>query len=142
MQQPEKFICIKYSQVDFLIPNGDVASAVGLNDFDPSLMKGALTGIYDFDEIASLFNESPAQTNLRTMIVLNEKDAEQLSVVTTQECHVCTISLNDFSLFSNNYFENFRKIGLLACIFEDKRIRYLMNVKQTINYMNDLARKR
>lgn len=140
MLQPEKFICISYSQIDFLIPNDEVVSAVGLTDFDPTLMQGSLTGIYDFDAIAAKFQQTPSQTNIRTMVVLNDEGEEKVSVVTTRECRVCTISLENFSLFSDAYFENLHKIGVLACSFEENKIRYLLNVKQTIQYMSGLEK--
>ena len=138
MRQPEKFISIAYQQIDFLIPNDSVISSVGVKDLDMAQLQGGATGIYDFDEIASAFMQSPRESEIKTMIVLKASDGSdnRNSIVTTQECRVCTIRLNEFSLFSDYYSEQFKKFGLLACSFEDERVKFLIDVRKTINYMN------
>ena len=137
MRQPDKFICISYPLIDFLIPNNNVISAVGVKDLDISLMHDQSSGIFDFDEIASAFIQIPRESEIKTMVVLKDDDNSQISIVTTQECHVCTIELNDFSLFSDFYSDQFVKFGLLACKFEDERVSFLMDVKKTIKYMSN-----
>lgn len=136
MRQPEKFVCISYPLIDFLIPNEYVVSAVGVKDLNISLLHDQSSGIFDFDEIASVFTQIPRESEIQTMVVLHDDNNAQMSIVTTQECRVCTIRLNEFSLFSDYYSEQFKKFGLLACSFEDERIKFLIDVRKTINYMN------
>ena len=137
MRQPEKFICISYSQIDFLIPNDYVVSAVGVKDVQIGLMHDQSTGVFDFDDIAAGFSQYPRATHVKTLIVLRDENNNQISIVTTQECKVCTIQLKDFALFSDYYSDSFKQFGFLACTFEDNRMRLLMDVKQTIDFMND-----
>ncbi|MCR5063135.1 MAG: hypothetical protein K6A89_07590 [Treponema sp.] len=136
MLQPEKFVCISYPLIDFLIPNEYVVSAVGVKDLNISLLHDQSSGIFDFDEIASVFTQIPRESEIQTMVVLRDENNVQMSIVTTQECRVCTIRLNEFSLFSDYYSGQFKKFGLLACSFEEERVRFLMDVRKTINYMN------
>ena len=135
MLQPEKFICIEYPQVDFLIPSDYVVSSVGVKDLDISLLHDQSSGIFDFDEIAAGFEQYPRKSDIKTMIVLKSDDNSHMSVVTTQECRVCTIKLKEFGLFSDFYTEQFQRFGILACSFKDNKIQMLMNVKETIDYM-------
>lgn len=137
LQQPEKFICISYSQVDFLIPNAYVSSSVGVKDLNLSLLRDQDSGIFDFDEIASQFIQIPREADIKTMIALKDDGLNHISIVTTQECKVCSISLDEFGLFSDFYSEQFQKLGFLACCFKEDRLRILMDVKKTISYMND-----
>ena len=137
MPQPEKFICITYPQIDFLIPSDYVASSVGVKDLSISLVSDSDSGFFDFDEIASLFIQVPRQSDVKTMIVMKDMGEKRLSLLTTQECKVSTIDLKEFGLFSDFYSEQFKKLGFLACSFKEDRLRILMDVRQTINYMND-----
>lgn len=139
MQQPEKFISIAYQQVDFLIPNDSVISSVGVKDLDMAQLQRGETGIYDFDEIAAAFMQTPHESEIKTMIVLKSgnNSADHISIVTTQECKVCTIPLTKLSLFSDFYSEQFKKLGLFACCFEENRIRLLIDVNTILNYLND-----
>lgn len=137
MRQPDKFICISYPLIDFLIPHDDVLSAVGVKNLDISLMHNQASGIFDFDEIASAFIQIPRESEIKTMVVLKDENNSQISIVTTQECRVCTIQLKDFSLFSDYYSDQFVKFGLLACKFDEDRVSFLMDVKQTIKYMSN-----
>ena len=132
MQKAEKFICISYPKIDFLIPGEFVISAVSISDFDSSMMKGQTTGIFDFDEIASLFAQLPREANIKTMMILKGDDDIPVSVVTAQECKVCAVSLDEFSLFPDFYAEYLKKIGLLACVFENKRIKLLIDIKKVM----------
>ena len=70
MQQPEKFVCIAYPQIDFLIPNNLVVSSVGVKDLTISMLRDQEAGFFDFDEIASQFIQIPRQADIKTMIVL------------------------------------------------------------------------
>ncbi len=135
MHQPEKFICISYPQIDFLIPSDFVISAVSINDLDTSLLQDQTTGIFNFDDIASSFAQNPREANVKTMMVLQGDDDIPVSFVTGQECKVCTVPLNNFALFPDHYAGCLKKIGLLACIFEDERIKFLLDVKQAINHI-------
>ena len=137
MQQPEKFICISYSQVDFLIPSKFVSSSVGVKDLNLSLLRDQDSGIFDFDEIASQFIQIPREADIKTMIALKDEGANHISIVTTQECKVTIISLDEFGLFSDFYSEQFQRMGFLACSFKENRLRILMDVRKTIAYMND-----
>ncbi|MCR4741305.1 MAG: hypothetical protein K5866_00325 [Treponema sp.] len=137
MRQPERFVCITYPQIDFLIPNDYVISCVGVKDLDISLLHDQNSGVFDFDDIASEFNQSPRQSDIKTMIVLKGQNIKNLSIVTTQECRVSTIPLTDFGLFSDAYSYAFENIGILACNFLDGRLRLLINVKNIIDYMNN-----
>ena len=49
MRQRDKFICISYSQIDFLIPNDYVVSAVGVKDVQIGMMHNENSGIFDFE---------------------------------------------------------------------------------------------
>ncbi len=137
MQQPEKFICIPYPQIDFLIPNDSVSSSVGVKDLNIALLRDQDSGIFDFDEIASLFIQIPRDADIKTMIALKEDGKNHLSIVTTQECKVITVKLQDFGLFSDTYSEQFKKLGFLACCFDEDRLKILIDIRQTIHYMND-----
>ena len=137
MQQPETFICISYSQIDFLIPNEYVQSAVGVKDVQIGLMHNENSGIFDFDDIAAGFSQYPRPTHVKTLIVLKDDNNNQVSVVTTQECRVCNVKLEDFKLFSDYYSSGFKQFGFLACAFEDNRMRILIDAMQLIDYMND-----
>ena len=137
MQQPEKFICISYSQVDFLIPSKFVSSSVGVKDLNLSLLRDSDSGIFDFDEIASQFIQIPREADIKTMIALKDEGLNHISIVTTQECKVAIISLDEFGLFSDFYSEQFQRMGFLACSFQENRLRILMDVRKTIAYMND-----
>ena len=137
MPQPEKFICITYPQIDFLIPSDYVASSVGVKDLSISLVSDSDSGFFDFDEIASQFIQVPRQSDVKTMIVMKDMGEKRLSLLTTQECKVSTIDLKEFGLFSDFYSEQFKKLGFLACSFKEDRLRILMDVRQTINFMND-----
>lgn len=137
MQQPETFICISYSQIDFLIPNEYVQSAVGVKDVQIGLLHNENSGIFDFDDIAAGFSQYPRPTHVKTLIVLKDENENQVSIVTTQECKVCTVKLNDFKLFTDCYSAGFRQFGFLACAFEANRMRILIDAMQLIDYMND-----
>ncbi len=141
MPQPDRFISIAYQQIDFLIPNDCVASSVGVKDLDIKQIQGTESGIYDFDEVASVFMQSPHESEIKTMIVLKSEDDENplnhISIITTQECKVCTIPLSELSLFSDFYAEQFKKFGVLACGFKDDKLRILLDVYKTIHYMTD-----
>ena len=141
MRQPEKFISIAYQQYDFLIPNDYVISSVGVKDLDMMQLQNGDSGIYDFDEIASAFSQSPRESEIKTMIVLkasdDENETEHISIITTQECKVATIPLKERSLFSDFYSEQLKKIGILACGFKNEKMRLLLDVNQIIHFMND-----
>lgn len=137
MPQPEKFICIAYPQIDFLIPSNYVASSVGVKDLNLSLLSDHESGFFDFDEIASQFIQIPRESDIKTMIVMKTEGKKHLSILTTQECKVSTIDLREFGLFSDFYSEQFKKLGFLACSFKEDRLRILMDVKQTIEYMSN-----
>ena len=137
MLQPEQFICIEYPQIDFLIPSDYVVSSVGVKDLDISLLHDQTSGIFDFDEIATSFLQIPRESEIKTMIVLKSDSDTHVSVVTTQECRVCKIKLKEFGLFSDFYSEHLQRFGVLACSFKENRLRLLMNIKTTIDYMNN-----
>ena len=139
MLQPEKFICISYSSVDFLIPNDDVASAVGLKESNTEFMLGEGTGIYDFDALAADFEQTKRETNTNTMVMLKDKGEGTLSFVTAQECKVCIIPLQEFNLFSDFYTERLKKYGILACSFVENKARFLIDVKTAIEYKNGIT---
>ncbi len=136
MQQPDKFICISYPQVDFLIPNDYVVSAVGVKDVHVNFMHEQNMGIFDFDDIAVGFHQYPRLTHVKTLIVLKDDEENQVSIVTTQECKVCTINLNKFALFQEPYFAPLKNFGFLACFFEEEKLRILIDVQKTIDYMS------
>lgn len=137
MQQPDQFISISYPQIDFLIPNDFVISAVGVKDVQVNFMHNQNSGIFDFDDIAAGFNQYPRLTHVKTLIVLRDENNNQVSVVTTQECKVCKVDLSDFKLFPDFYSEQFKQFGFLACTFEEKRMKLLIDIQQTIDYMNN-----
>ena len=140
MRQPDKFISIAYQQIDFLIPNDSVVSSVGVKDLDIHQLQSGDAGIYDFDEIASVFKQTPRESEIKTMIVLrngSENSADHISIVTNQECKVCTIPLAKLSLFSDFYEGQFKNKGLFACCFENNRIRLLIDVNKILSCMND-----
>jgi len=136
LPQPDRFICISYSNLDFLIPNDEVFSAVSLKEFDVEQMCGSLTGIYNLDDIAKYFNEKPLEKNIHTMVMLKKTGGTQVSFVTNSECRVCKIKLDDFGLFSNYYSSRLAHLGIQACSFEEKRIRYLLDIRKIIDYLN------
>ena len=137
MQQPEKFVCISYPQIDFLIPNDAVLSSVGVKDLTISMLRDQEAGFFDFDEIASQFIQIPRQADIKTMIVLKGEGEKHFSIVTTQECCISIINLKEFGLFSDFYSQQFQKLGILACSFKEDRLRIIMDVKSTIKFMND-----
>ncbi len=137
MPQLEKFVCIAYPQIDFLIPNEFVISSVGVKDLNLSLLHDEDSGFFDFDDIASQFIQIPREADIRTMIVLKSEGDKRLSVVTTQECSVSILDLNEFGLFSDFYTEQFKKLGFLACSFKNDRLRLIIDLKNTIKFMND-----
>ncbi len=135
MQQPDKFICVSYSSIDFLIPNDEVFSAVGMMDIDDEVMSGSATGIFNLDALAREFKETPREANVCTMIVLKDKGQGQTSLVTTQECKVCRIPLKDFSVFPERYANGFTDFGILACSFYKNKLRFLLNARKAVRYM-------
>ena len=137
MQQPEKFVCIAYPQIDFLIPNNLVVSSVGVKDLTISMLRDQEAGFFDFDEIASQFIQIPRQTDIKTMIVLKGDGEKHLSIVTTQDCSIDIVDLREFGLFSDFYSHQFQKLGFLACSFREERLRLIIDVKNTIKFMND-----
>ena len=140
MRQPEKFISIAYPQIDFLIPNDYVISSVGVKDLDMVQLMSQDNGFFNFDDIAQAFNQVPRESDLKTMIVIrssDEKSDKHISIMTTQECKVCTVHLADLNLFPDFYSEQFKKFGFLACGFKDEKIRLLLDVNKTIAYMTD-----
>ena len=137
MLQPEKFVCIPYPQIDFLIPSDEVVSSVGVKDLNISLLAEQGSGFFFFVVIASKFIQIPCEAEIKTMIVLRGEENSHLSILTTQECRVSILALKKFSLFSDFYCEQFKKLGILACYFMDDRLGILMDVKQMIHYMND-----
>ena len=137
MQQPEKFVCISYPQIDFLIPNDAVLSSVGVKDLTISMLRDQEAGFFDFDEIASQFIQIPRQADIKTMIVLKGEGEKHFSIVTTQECCISIINLKEFGLFSDFYSQQFQKLGFLACSFKEERLRIILDVKSTIKFMND-----
>ncbi len=136
MPQPEKFVCISYPQIDFLIPNDFVVSSVGVKDLSLSLLSSQTSNFFDFDEIASQFIQIPRQADIKTMIVLKGQKCN-ISIVTTQECRLCSMNLQSFGLFSDFYSQQFKKLGILACSFQEERLSILMDVEKTIAYMKD-----
>ena len=137
MPQSEQFICIPYPKIDFLIPNNTVVSTVGVKDLNISLLHNETTGVFDFDEIAAQFKQTPREAEIKTLVVVKGLGENNLSIVTTQECTLCNIDLKDFGLFSDYYTEQFQKLGFLACSFKDNRLRLILDIKSTIKYMND-----
>lgn len=137
MRQPDTFICISYSQIDFLIPNEYVQSAVGVKDVQVNFMHNENSGIFDFDDIAAGFSQYPRPTHVKTLIVLKDEKNNQISIVTTQECKVCTIPLNKFRLLSDFYSDGFKHFGFLACTFENNRMRILVDAMTLVDYSND-----
>lgn len=137
MRQPEKFICISYPQIDFLIPNDSILSAVGVKDLDVALLHDKESGFFDFERIAEVFMQPSRETDIKTMVVIRGENNEQVSLVTTQECKVCTIKLREFSLFPDCYSSYFRDFGILACSFQESRIRYLIDASKMVRYMDD-----
>ena len=137
MLPPEKFVCIPYPQIDFLIPSDEVVSSVGVKDLNISLLADQDSGFFDFDEIASKFIQIPREAEIKTMIILQGDEKSHLSILTTQECRVSILSLINFRLFSDFYSEQFKKLGLLACYFMEDRLGILMDVNQMIRYLND-----
>ena len=137
MPQLEKFVCISYPQIDFLIPSEMVISSVGVKDLNLTLFRDQDSGFFDFDEIASQFIQIPRQAEIKTMIVLKVDETKNLSIVTTQECSVTIINLKDFGLFSDFYSDQFQKLGFLACSFKNDRLRLVIDVKNTLKFMND-----
>ena len=136
MQHPDRFICISYPTVDFLIPDDEVFTAVGMMNFEESMV-GFETGIYNFDELAKEYQGDKRDANVKTMIVLKENGKGQTSLVTAQECKVCKIPLKNFSLFSDIYADSLKAFGILACSFTDDKIRYLIDVRKAVKYMED-----
>ena len=137
MQQPDTFICISYSRIDFLIPNEYVQSAVGVKDVQVGFMHTDNSCVFDFDDIASGFSQYPRPTHVKTLIVLKDENNNSLSVITSQECKVCNVPLKDFRLISDYYSEGFKQFGFLACAFENNRMRILLDVKRLVDYQND-----
>ena len=140
MRQPEKFVSITYQQVDFLIPNDYVISSVGVKDLDVMQLTSQDNRFFNFDDIAHAFNQVPRESDLKTLIVIKASDSNEenhISIITTQECKVCTVHLADLNLFSDFYSEQFKKFGILACGFKDEKIRLLLDVNKTIDYMTD-----
>ena len=70
------------------------------------------------------------------MIIIKKDDGEKLSIITTRECLVCKIPLNQFSLFSDSYSKGLNHHGILACNFENGRARYLLNIQKVVDYIN------
>ena len=114
-----------------------VISSVGVKDLNLTLFRDQDSGFFDFDEIASQFIQIPRQAEIKTMIVLKVDETKNLSIVTTQECSVTIINLKDFGLFSDFYSNQFQKLGFLACSFKNDRLRLVIDVKNTIKFMND-----
>lgn len=142
LRQPDQFVCISYSLVDFLIPGDDVLSAVGVEDFGTDFLMGQDSGIFDFEEIASKFTDDSLETNVKTMMVLKGENDTQMFVVTAHECRLCTVKLDSFSLFTDFYSDFFKSFGLLACNFVGNRIQFLLDVGRIIKYLNDTAVRR
>ncbi len=137
MLQHNKFICISYSNIDFLIPNDDVQSALSLKDFDVGSMCGSFSGIYNFDDVAENFCEAKKEKNIRTMVMLKKDGVSQVSFVTASECKVCKLDLSKFSTFSDYYSDRLMHFGIIACYFENERLQYLIDAKKLIEYVND-----
>ncbi len=137
MHRAENFICISYPKIDFLIPGDFVISAVSISDLDSSLLHDQTAGIFDFDEIAGAFSQLPREANIKTMILLKGEDDIPQSVVTAQECKVCTVPLDEFSLFTDFYASSFKEFGLLACILKKNRIGLLIDIKKIMEYLQN-----
>lgn len=137
MRQPDTFICISYSQIDFLIPNEYVLSAVGVKDIHVGFMHNENSGIFDFDDVAAGFSQYPRPTHVKTLIVIKDGHNNQISIVTTQECKVCQIPLKNFRLLSDCYADSFKQLGILACTFENNRMRVIVDVMTLVDYSND-----
>ena len=138
MQRPEQFICISYSTIDFLIPNNDIASAVGLSDFSTDMID-VNSGTYDFDELAADFKQEKRDTTSYTMVILKTDGLNHLSFVTSRECKVCEIPLSNFSLFSPDYSESLKAHGILACICKEDRLQYLLDIKKALEYKYNMG---
>ena len=138
MQRPDQFICISYSNIDFLIPNDDIASAVGLSDFSTDMID-VNSGTYDFDELAADFKQAKRDTTSYTMVILKNDGLNHFSFVTSQECKVCEIPLKNFSLFSSDYSESLKEHGILACICKEDRLQYLLDVKKALKYKYNMG---
>lgn len=137
MQLSKKFVCISYPQVDFLIPGDNVISAVSVKDLELSMLHNQKAEIFDFDEVGLAFTQKHRDSNIKTMIVLRAGDEKHLSLVTAQECKMCSIGLKDFSLFSDYYAESLKKFGVFACLFKNNRIGFLLDIKKTIEFMDN-----
>ena len=138
MQRPDQFICISYSNIDFLIPNDDIATAVGLSDFCTDMID-INSGTYDFDELAADFKQAKRDTTSYTMVILKNDGLNHFSFVTSQECKVCEIPLKNFSLFSSDYSESLKEHGILACICKEDRLQYLLDVKKALEYKYNMG---
>ena len=138
MPRSERFICISYSLVDFLIPHDDIVSAVSIGEFDTEAMCGPMTGIFDFDSIAAEFGEERLKKNVCTMIILKKDDEEvtQRSIITASECKVRIIKLTDFSLFSDFYAQSLAHLGFQACVFDGGRIQFLVDINRMLDYLS------
>jgi len=114
-----------------------VQSAVGVKDVQVGFMHNENSGVFDFDDIAAGFSQYPRPTHVKTLIVLKDEKNNQISIVTTQECKVCTVPLKNFRLLSDYYSDSFKQFGFLACAFENNRMRILVDAMTLVDYSND-----
>lgn len=135
MPQPETFISISYDTFDFLLPK-DGFSCVAA---DESYAAADMAAGYDLDELARTFSANIPKSSVRTLLLLN-KGGEQLAFMTSCQCKVCTIALENFSVFADRYEAGMLQRGIIACRFTERGISYLLDIKKFVSYRNG-ARK-
>lgn len=145
MPHSENFICLSYSSLSFLIPKNDVISASfcdkssfikGVNGDSKIIMSSQIIPYIDVDLFAKYLDQTVVDSDVKTCIVVEckgiFKDSDTFGILTSSDCKVQNISLDEFSLFSNFYNDNFQKMGLLACRFDkndNSKLGYLIDIK-------------
>lgn len=156
MPHSENFICLSYSTINFLIPKSDVVNAFFCDkanfirgvDGDSKVVVGSQMLPYiDVDLSAKLLNQTIVENDIKTCVVLNcpgiFKESDTFGIVTSSDCKVQKINLNEFAIFSEQYSNKLSKLGLVACKFnknEPSKINYLINANQFMKkYQERLA---
>lgn len=123
MKQDNWFICLSYPDFDILIPKEDVLSS---NYFTSDFATGKT--IVDFDIL--VHSDLPMSKN-KTQLELKSRD--EIILQTSIIPDLISASLQDFTLFGDQFGKALLTRGFIAVRFLERKIQYLTDINKIIS---------
>lgn len=138
MKDYNKFVCISAGKINFLIPSTQIVTSVYcsgdlLFQDGKFVFENNLLPVIDFYNDNNSNNYCGEVNNTETALVIKNTmlydDLKSFALVTTKECSVLDIEYKEFSLFSDNFNKELKKIGFVACYFNNNSVYYLVDIE-------------